>query len=125
VSSVTAGGQALDFIRGNLFDRLDMRILPPTLPRPDNDLSDQLEHFVNRAITEADATIFAFGQRWPTEATTPDKIFKFLPGNGVHDIHMNQGNVAPLLGDDGVWQDFPTSLLPDIPTSLLPYFPTS
>jgi uncharacterized protein YukJ len=99
------GGQALDFIRGNLFDRLDMRILPPTLPGPDNDLSDALEHFVDRAISEADATIFAFGQRWPTEPATADKIFKFLPGNGVHDIHMNQGNVAPFLGDDGVWQD--------------------
>jgi uncharacterized protein YukJ len=99
------GGQALDFIRGNLFDHTAMRVLPPTLPGPDNDLSDQLEHFVNRAITEPDATIFAFGQRWPTEPTTADKIFKFLPGNGVHDIHMNQGNVAPFLGDDGVWQD--------------------
>ena len=99
------GGQALDFIRGNLFDHLDMRTLPASLPGPDNDLSDQLEHFVTRAIQEADARIFTFGQRWGPELKIKDKIFDFLPGNGVHDIHMNQGNVAPFLGDDGVWQD--------------------
>jgi uncharacterized protein YukJ len=99
------GGQALDFIRGNLFDRLDMRTLPPSLPGPDNDLSDQLEHYVGRAIQEADALLYAFGQRWGPEPTTKDKVFGFLPGNGIHDIHMDQGNVAPFLGDDGVWQD--------------------
>ena len=100
-----AGGQGLDYIRANLFNRLDMRPLPPTLPGPDNDLSDQLEHFVKRAIQEPDATVYAFGQRWGPEPQTRDKIFNFLPGLGIHDIHMNQGNVPPFLGDDGVWQD--------------------
>ena len=57
------------------------------------------------AIQESDAVVYAFGQRWGPEATTKDKIFKFLPGNGVHDIHMNQGNVPPFQGDDTVWQD--------------------
>jgi uncharacterized protein YukJ len=99
------GGQALDFIRANLFKRTDMRILPPSLPGPDNDLSDQLEHFIERAIQEPDALVYSFGQRWGPEPTTKDKVFNFLPGNGIHDIHMNQGNVAPFLGDDGVWQD--------------------
>jgi len=99
------GGQALDYIRGNLFNRTDMRTLPSSLPGPNNDLSDQLEHFVERAIQEPDAIIYPFGQRWGPEPTTKDKVFNFLPGNGIHDIHMNQGNVAPFLGDDGVWQD--------------------
>jgi len=99
------GGQALDYIRGNLFNRLEMRALPASLPGPDNDLSDQIEHYISRAIQEQDALVYAFGQRWGPEPTTKDKIFKFLPGNGIHDIHMNQGNIAPFLGDDGVWQD--------------------
>jgi uncharacterized protein YukJ len=99
------GGPNLDYIRANLFDRLDMRLLPHTLPGPDNDLSDQLEHFVKRAILEPDATVYAFGQRWGPEPQTRDKIFNFLPGLGIHDIHMNQGNIPPFLGDDGVWQD--------------------
>jgi uncharacterized protein YukJ len=101
----TAGSQGLDYVRGNLFNRLDMRPLPSTLPGPDNDLSDQLEHFVKRAIQEPDATIYAFGQRWGPEPKIRDKIFDFLPGLGIHDIHMNQGNVVPFLADDGVWQD--------------------
>jgi len=99
------GGQALDYIRANLFKRIDMRTLPASLPGPDNDLSDQLEHFIKRAIDEPDAKVYSFGQRWGPEPTKKDKIFNFLPGNGIHDIHMNQGNVAPFLGDDGVWQD--------------------
>src|SRR5215510_10535479 len=98
-------GLALDFIRGNLFDRLDMRPLPPTLPGPDNDLSDRLAHFVDRARDEADARIFVFGERWGPESGKADKVFGFRPGNGVHDIHMNQGNVGRFKDDDGVWQD--------------------
>ena len=100
-----ASGGGLDYIRANLFNRLDMRALPSSLPGPDNDLSDQLEHFIKRAIQEPDATVYAFGQRWGPEPQTRDKIFNFLPGLGIHDIHMNQGNVPPFLGDDGVWQD--------------------
>jgi uncharacterized protein YukJ len=99
------GGPALDFIRANLFNRLDMKLLPATLPGPDNDLSDRVEHFVKRAMQEASARVYAFGERWGPEPQTRDKIFNFLPGNGIHDIHMNQGNVPPFLGDDGVWQD--------------------
>jgi uncharacterized protein YukJ len=99
------GGLALDFIRGNLFDRLDMRPLPPNLPGPDNDLSDRLAHFIDRARNEPDARIFAFGERWGPETGQTDKIFGFKPGNGIHDIHMNQGNVGQFTKDDGVWQD--------------------
>jgi uncharacterized protein YukJ len=99
------GGLALDFIRANLFDRLEMRPLPPNLPGPDNDLSDRLAHFIGRAHDEADARIFAFGDRWGPETGTADKIFGFKPGNGIHDIHMNQGNVGQFTKDDGVWQD--------------------
>ena len=25
--------------------------------------------------------------------------------DGIHDIHMNQGNPAPHAGDNGIWQD--------------------
>ena len=96
---------ALDFIRGNLFDRSEMRLLPSHLPGPDNDLSDRIEHYVKRAIDESDAVVYAFGQRWGPEQGVPDKVFGFEPGNGIHDIHMNQGNNAAYRNDDGVWQD--------------------
>ena len=101
----TPGGLALDFIRANLFDRTTMHAVPATAPGPDNDLADKLDHFVERAAADPAARIYAFGQRWGPEATTRDKVFEFLPGNGVHDIHMNQGNSQQFRGDDGVWQD--------------------
>ncbi|MET8627842.1 DUF2278 family protein [Kitasatospora sp. NPDC004669] len=97
------GTASLDFIRGNLFDPATMRVLPPDVPGLDNDLEDLLDHYVQRAITDQTIALYAFGQRWPTDAA--DTVFGFQPGNGVHDIHMNQGNDAAHAGDDGVWQD--------------------
>jgi uncharacterized protein YukJ len=101
----TAGGLALDFIRANLFDRQLLRPVPATAPGPDNDLADKLDHFVERAAADPAARVYAFGQRWGPEPSTPDKVFGFAPGNGVHDIHMNQGNSQEFRHDDGVWQD--------------------
>jgi uncharacterized protein YukJ len=98
------GGLALDFIRGNLFDRLRLQPLPFDLPGPDNDLNERIDHYVRRAMSSQEALIYAFGERWGPE-NTADKVFHFLPGNGVHDIHMNQGNVGRFTADDGVWQD--------------------
>ncbi len=99
------GGVALDYIRANLFDRQAMRTLPATAPGPDNDLADNLDHFVRRAAADPAARLYAFGQRWGPEPGVPDKVFGFLPGNGVHDSHMNQGNSQRFRADDGVWQD--------------------
>jgi hypothetical protein len=58
-----------------------------------------------RAIGDQTARVYAFGQRWGPEDGKPDKILGFQPGNGVHDIHMNQGSSGQLGGDNGVWQD--------------------
>src|SRR4051794_29022114 len=99
------GAGALDFVRGNLLDRADMRPLPPDLPGPNNDLADRLEHYVQRALVEPEARVYAFGQRWGPERGKADAVFGFQPGNGVHDVHMNQGNSGAFVRDDGVWQD--------------------
>jgi uncharacterized protein YukJ len=99
------GGMALNFIRGNLLDRSKMRALPFNVPGPDNDLNEEVDRVVARAISEEDAVLYAFGERWGPEQGKKDKIFGFAPGNGVHDIHMNQGNVQRFIKDDGVWQD--------------------
>lgn len=100
-----AGGANLDFVRGNLFDAADMRPIPPDATGPDNDLADLLDHYVQRAIGDPSALLYAFGARWGPEKAVADKIFGFLPGNGVHDIHMNQGNSGKFRADDGIWQD--------------------
>ena len=98
------GGPNLDYIRGNVLDPAAMRMLPPDVLGPDNDLADLLDHYVRRAIGDPQARLYAFGERWGPERDS-DKIFGFAPGNGVHDIHMNQGNSAAFRRDDGVWQD--------------------
>jgi len=108
------GGAALDFIRGNLLNRDDMRRLPFDVPGPDNDLNEKLVHYVRRAIADEGAAAYSFGERWGPERGKTDKIFGFVPGNGVHDIHMNQGNVGQFVRDDGVYQD----------GALLLHFPT-
>ena len=103
--ATVSGGAALDFIRGNLFERDRMRALPHDIPGPDNDLNERIDQHIRQAIATEEAEVLAFGERWGPEATKKDRYFGFLPGNGIHDIHMNQGNVGRFTKDDGVWQD--------------------
>jgi uncharacterized protein YukJ len=98
------GAGGLDYIRSNPFDFEKVIALPHHLPGMDNDLGDLLESRLNRAMADPEGMIYAFGERWGPEDPR-DKIFHFTPGNGVHDIHMNQGNASRFVGDDGVWQD--------------------
>ncbi|WP_433298853.1 DUF2278 family protein [Pseudonocardia sp. CA-142604] len=98
------GGANLDYIRANLFDPAAMRLLPPDANGPDNDLADLLDHYVLRAKANQQVIAYVFGERWGPEDQA-DQVFGFRPGNGVHDIHMNQGNSAQFARDDGVWQD--------------------
>ena len=99
------GTTALDYIRGNLFDRTKMRPLPFNVPGLDNDLNEKIDNVMQRAVADEEAVVYAFGERWGPEKNKKDKYFGFLPGNGIHDIHMNQSNVGQFVGDDGVWQD--------------------
>ena len=99
------GGSNLDYIRANVFDPSAMRLLPPDVTGPDNDLADLLDHYVRRAMGDRQAVAYLFGERFGPEPTTPDKVFGFRPGNGVHDVHLNQGNSPRFQRDDGVWQD--------------------
>jgi uncharacterized protein YukJ len=99
------GSGALDFIRGNLFDRAEMRPLPFSVPGFDNDLNEKIDRVMQRAMADEASLVYAFGERWGPESGVKDKYFGFLPGNGIHDIHMNQGNTGSFVGDDGVYQD--------------------
>jgi uncharacterized protein YukJ len=98
------GGIALDYIRGNCFDISMAKPLPHDLPGPDNDLNELIHKYVARAIAMENSAVYAFGEKWGPE-TKRDKYFGFKPGNGIHDIHANQGNSDAWRGDDGVYQD--------------------
>jgi uncharacterized protein YukJ len=99
------GGVALDFIRGNLFRPEDMKPLPPDVPGPGNDLKELIDLYLQRAIQAEDAILYAFGASWGPEPTNPDQYFDFVPGSGIHDLHMNQGSVGRFQKDNGVYQD--------------------
>jgi uncharacterized protein YukJ len=99
------GGLSLDYIRGNHFNRTQMVPLAGSIPGENNDLNEKIDQYVQRALLDETALIYAFGARWGPEEQKKDKYFGFLPGNGIHDIHMNQGNDPRHVDDDGVWQD--------------------
>ena len=44
------GTNALDYIRGNLFDRTKMRPLPFNVPGLDNDLNEKIDNVMQRAL---------------------------------------------------------------------------
>ncbi|HEX9060253.1 MAG TPA: DUF2278 family protein [Clostridia bacterium] len=97
------GGIALDYIRGNLFDTGNFKIAPH-ISRQDNELLDRIEKYIDTAVRTGDAVIYAFGQKWGPE-NKRDQYFGFRPRQGIHDIHMNQGNSGNFLKDNGVYQD--------------------
>ncbi|PYH81267.1 O-methyltransferase [Aspergillus uvarum CBS 121591] len=84
-------GKGLDYIRGMLFHSTDGRVLPHDIPGDDNDIIDVLEPEVSKAIDQR-ATIYLFGSMFDSR-------------DGIHNVHMNQGNISNFRKDDGVFQD--------------------
>jgi len=98
-----AGGLALDYIRSGLFPlaQVDQLFAIAT----ESQLSQLLDVQIQQAIADPNAFLCAFGQRWP-ETNTPDRPFGFVPDNGIHDIHMNQGDEdTAYASENGTWQD--------------------
>lgn len=97
---------ALDYVRGTLVRREQMVPLPMELPGDDNDLNEKVGALVHRVQADQSARLYAFGGRWGPDPHRRDTEFGFEPGNGVHDIHMNQGNPPGRHEhDNGPWQD--------------------
>ena len=99
------GGVAMDYVRGGIVVPKTMKPVPPDAPGVDNDLKDKLEAAVVKAMAQQGSVIHAFGAKWGPEKGKADQYFKFVPGNGIHDIHMNQGNSGKYKKDNGVFQD--------------------
>lgn len=86
-----SGGNALDYIRGNLIDLKQGRLLPHDLPGPRDDIIDYILPELQSAIRRR-ARIYLFGEPYD------DK-------QGIHDVHMNQGSLGRFKKYNGVWQD--------------------
>ena len=93
----------LDYIRGNLVNYRKMNTAPH-IDEQDNELADFVQLYIEKAIAQKDAVLYAFGQTWTGESKE-DMYFHFTPGQGIHDIHMNQGNEGKWIDDNGTFQD--------------------
>lgn len=85
------GGIALDYIRGNLMEFKEGRILPHDLPAERDDVIDFVMPELQAAINR-NATIYLFGE-------------PFNDKQGIHNIHMNQGSQGRFRKSNGIWQD--------------------
>ncbi|MCC6315450.1 MAG: YukJ family protein [Thermomicrobiales bacterium] len=96
---------ALDYLRDGLFDHRHMRRIPTHRPGPANDLNDGIDEWVRRSIADPDLRLYVFGHRWGPQPDRPDAVFGFEPGNGIHDIHLNQGSRSSHARTNAIWQD--------------------
>ncbi|MVM35310.1 DUF2278 family protein [Spirosoma sp. HMF4905] len=96
----------LDFLRRNMVgDFNKLVVLPNNLPGLDNDLQDKLTLALDKSKADPNAQIFAFGEQWPSTSKA-DQYFHEIKDQGLHDIHMNQGNPTGSFDkDNGVFQD--------------------
>jgi uncharacterized protein YukJ len=107
------GGLALDFVRSTvngqpMITKDQMTLLPETSGGSKDKeemmlfkaraaaLQNAVVTLLNMTIADKDGTIYAFGSAFSDKGVV----------DGIHDIHMNQGNPKNNHGgDNGVWQD--------------------
>jgi uncharacterized protein YukJ len=96
---------ALDYSRAPLFDMTTGIALPPTGPGTDDDLQDVVSRQLND-VKASGGELFAFGSHFHDPAPKPGIDTEFGTKDGMHDIHMNQGNAQGQHSDDnGVFND--------------------
>ncbi len=89
---------AIDYLRSRvngapLVTREQMTALPLPAKGAAGNLQNAVIQFLNKAVADPQGVVYAFGAEYTT-------------GNGIHDIHMNQGNPAgDHSGDNAIWQD--------------------
>jgi len=106
------GGLALDYVRSTvngepMITLEQMTLLPQLLAKGSEDermmnrvrasaLQNAVVTLLNMTIADKNGMIYAFGSAYADSGKV----------DGIHDIHMNQGNPANNHGaDNGVWQD--------------------
>jgi uncharacterized protein YukJ len=96
--STGAGGAGLDYLRDGLFPLVDMHPIPPD--GTGVTLQNLLDGQIQRAIADPAAVAIAFGDAFHDPGR--DATFGFSPANGVHDIHMMQGNSGTFAADNRI-----------------------
>jgi uncharacterized protein YukJ len=106
--SATAANSAasLDFVKAPLFEFPVGRALPPTGSANADDLQDLLTLYLDQCKA-AGGELYAFGAKFDSNLHKPiDAEFGNTDGlHGIHDIHLNQGNVGAHAEDNGPFHD--------------------
>ncbi len=92
------GGAGLDYLRDGLFALADMHPIPPD--GTGVTLQNLLDGQIQRAVADPAAVAIAFGDGFQDPGNDP--TFGFSPENGVHDIHMMQGNSGSFAADNRI-----------------------
>jgi len=97
---------ALDFVKAPLFNWELGRVLPPSGGASSDDLQDLLSLYLDQC-KNAGGELYAFGAKFDRNLHKPiDAEFGNTDGlHGMHDIHLNQGNVGAHSEDNGVFHD--------------------
>lgn len=100
-------GLRLDYIAGGFgLCRAQMKVVPFIEPSENGTLKSILETLLADVLSKpGDHRVFAFGEPWGPEHRRRDRYFGFLPGRGIHDVHMNQGSIGPHRNDNRERQD--------------------
>ena len=100
-----SASNALDYSRAPLFDLATGIALPPSGPAEDDDLQDVVSRQLND-LKAQDGELIAFGSHFHDAAVRPGIDTEFGTRDGMHDIHMNQGNALGAHDEDnGVFND--------------------
>jgi uncharacterized protein YukJ len=92
------GGQGLDYLRDNLFPLDKMTDIPGE--GSGVTLANLLDAQIERAKADSDSVVLVCGEFFRDNGT--DRPFGFSPEQGVHDIHMMQGNSGSFANDNRV-----------------------
>jgi uncharacterized protein YukJ len=97
---------ALDYVKAPLFDWKLGRVLPPSGSASGDDLQDLLSLYLDQCKA-AGGEVHAFGAKFDRNLHMPiDMEFGNTDGlHGIHDIHLNQGNVESHTADNGAYHD--------------------
>lgn len=95
------GGQGLDYVRDGLFDLSTMTAAPATGAA--DSLAALFTAVVAKATTDAGAVVMVFGTFFSDRGA--DEVFAFSPAQGVHDVHMMQGNAGAYAHENTVHGD--------------------
>ena len=100
-----SASNALDYSRAPLFDWPTGIALPPTGPGENDDLQDVVSRHLDD-LKASGGELFAFGSHFHDSAPKPGIDAEFGTKDGMHDIHMNQGNAPHEHDEDnGVFND--------------------